>query len=148
VPGNLPTAPLPKGQFVESVFPGTARGVCEAMPPLRPAARASSLVNSWAVPERCAAMPPRRARVLTWAGSIAAKPRFLLMGSLAGAIGVADFSCETEFELLMDVDSPGVMATANVMSAVATLVLKRGRATPSLGFDRNDPSGQTVTQVS
>ncbi len=54
-----------------------------ARPPLLPAARASSLVNSCAVPAVCAAFPPFRAISLTSLRSIAAKPRGLL--GLAGS---------------------------------------------------------------
>src|SRR5688572_10850401 len=46
-----------------------------AMPPLRPASRASSLVHSWAVPFWCAALPPLLAISRCLARSIDAKPR-------------------------------------------------------------------------
>src|SRR5579864_2624381 len=46
-----------------------------AMPPLRPASRASSLVHSWAVPFWCAARPPLLAISRCLWRSIDAKPR-------------------------------------------------------------------------
>jgi hypothetical protein len=50
----------------------------DASPPFLPATRASSLVNSCAVPFWCAARPPFAA-IARWAwGSIAAKPRGVL----------------------------------------------------------------------
>ena len=51
------------------------RFACVARPPLRPATRASSLVNSCAVPAEWAALPPLRAISLTSLRSIAANPR-------------------------------------------------------------------------
>src|SRR6266511_3840678 len=46
-----------------------------AIPPLRPASRASSLVHSWAVPFWCAALPPLLAISRCFARSIEANPR-------------------------------------------------------------------------
>jgi hypothetical protein len=46
-----------------------------AAPPFRPASRASSGVNSCAVPARCAASPPMRATSVRRSGLKAAKPR-------------------------------------------------------------------------
>jgi hypothetical protein len=64
-----------------------ARFECMASPPFRPAALASSALNSWAVPARCAALPPRRPRSRTRAGSIVANPR--LFAGAGAAVGFA-----------------------------------------------------------
>jgi hypothetical protein len=60
-----------------------------ARPPLRPAAFASSRVNSWAVPCACAALPPRLASAQTSDRSIAANPlrlRVLVASSSTGSL--------------------------------------------------------------
>src|SRR5258708_7277747 len=53
-----------------------------AAPPLRPASRASSRENSWAVPFMCAARPPLLAISFCLWASIEAKPRRLVPGML------------------------------------------------------------------
>src|SRR5436305_9096029 len=55
-----------------------ARSRLTASPPLRPATRASSEVNSWAVPFAWAARPPLLAISFCFAASIDAKPRLLV----------------------------------------------------------------------
>src|ERR1044071_1955713 len=55
-----------------------ARSRLTASPPLRPATRASSDVNSWAVPLAWAARPPLLAISRCFDGSIDAKPRLLV----------------------------------------------------------------------
>ena len=49
-------------------------------PPLRPAARASSELHSWAVPLACAALPPFEAISRCFSPSIDANPRLLVFG--------------------------------------------------------------------
>src|SRR5262244_3247662 len=66
-----------------------ARFRLTAEPPLRPAARASSTVNSCAVPLRCAACPPCRAISRCLSRDIAAKPYLplfiILLDSCSGS---------------------------------------------------------------
>ncbi len=54
-----------------------SRSRLTAWPPFRPASRASSLVNSCALPLACAALPPLLANKRRFSGSNAAKPRRL-----------------------------------------------------------------------
>lgn len=54
-----------------------SRSRLTAWPPFRPASRASSLVNSCALPLACAALPPLLANNRRFSGSNAAKPRRL-----------------------------------------------------------------------
>ena len=62
------------------------RAACAALPPRRPAARASSDENVWAVPAAWAALPPLLAISLTSARFIPANPLLSLCG--LGAVGV------------------------------------------------------------
>lgn len=74
-----------RAQRFPPLFPLDLRPPREASPPLRPAMRASSLVNSCAVPFWCAARPPLAAIARCAWGSIAANPRgvFLLTAPLS-----------------------------------------------------------------
>ena len=79
-PGCPPWLPPPR-LFWPPSRPMSAmcwRSWLTASPPLRPASRASSELNSWALPDSCAARPPLAAISRCLSSSIEAKPRLLL----------------------------------------------------------------------
>ena len=76
VPPSLPSRLV--GQLLPWPAPLDLRPPRDASPPFLPATRASSLVNSCAVPFWCAARPPFAAIARCACGSIAANPRGVL----------------------------------------------------------------------
>src|ERR1051325_6560894 len=77
-----------------------ARSRLTASPPLRPATRASSDVNSWAVPLACAARPPLLAISRCLDGSIDAKPRLLVEAMLSPLSVLRELRCTARKALL------------------------------------------------
>lgn len=80
--GNLSTSDIIKPTFRYEAVLFDVRPRPLAKPPLRPAAAASSGVNSWAVPFSCAALPPLLAISRCLTGSMDANPRLLFPGAL------------------------------------------------------------------
>src|SRR5450830_878676 len=66
-----------------------------------PARRASSDVNSWAVPFSCAARPPSLAISRCWAGSMEAKPRLLVSLCLLPLLLPALLPCLLSLDVAM-----------------------------------------------
>jgi hypothetical protein len=109
------------GESLESAC--EARLAREAAPPLRPAMRASSEVNSCAVPFWCAAFPPLRAISRCFCGSIEENPR------LPGTIN--------SFYLERPGFGPGAAtqcATLPASSQAATACCLRATPVPQVGF--------------
>jgi hypothetical protein len=126
---------------------------------LRPASRASSELNSWALPDSCAARPPLAAISRCLSSSIEAKPRLLLpwfwfwlaMESLLGVsrpIGGSDH--------LPDPPLDGGGTTANVMSCAGTRFLmhsprkqihRRGHGMPAVVLEPGVNAARRYVQV-
>ena len=84
-PGDRPRVARRAAEINPPLRPISAirpRSIDTLSPPFRPASRASSGENSWALPFSCAARPPLRAIARCFSGSIDANPRFFVPDSI------------------------------------------------------------------